>query len=119
MRLVYILLAMLVLVSCGTSRKKWVQENCNNDGAFLLGTKDGKSNRLSGLDAMRLKCPKDSFSDAETAYMNGFKSVGGVIPAEEKVEPGQDFLKDAVKLFDDEGKPSEEDGASKSSDKKN
>jgi hypothetical protein len=91
---------MFFIFSCGTSRKKWVQENCNETGGYVIGKKDARLGKDINTDFLE-KCPQENKEITNKGYLEGYKAEKGKdsaqVPAkEEEYKYGQDVLQDIV-----------------------
>ncbi len=91
-----LLFSIFFIFGCGTTRKKWADQNCNEAGGYAAGQKDGRSGRSFNVDFLE-KCPQENQEITRKGYLDGYKAAGGKDnTSSEEYKYGQDVLQDVV-----------------------
>lgn len=91
-----LLSAIFFIFGCGTTRKEWADQNCNEAGGYATGQKDGRSGRSFNVDFLE-KCPQENQEITRKGYLDGYKAAGGKENAtSEEHKYGEDLLQDVV-----------------------
>lgn len=91
-----LLISIFFIFGCGTTRKKWADQNCNEAGGYAFGQKDARSGRNFNTDFLE-KCSQENQEMTRKGYLDGYKAAGGKDnPTAEEHKYGQDVLQDVV-----------------------
>ncbi len=73
MKYMFLIIVSMVILNCGSSRKRWVEQNCNEGNGYANGQKDAQSGRNFNADFAR-KCSPENIEITRKGYLDGYKS---------------------------------------------
>lgn len=101
MKYMFLIIVSMVILNCGSSRKRWVEQNCNEGNGYANGQKDAQSGRNFNADFAR-KCSPENIEITRKGYLDGYKSSGGkndttvIENSQHEHKYGQDIFEDIV-----------------------